>query len=157
MSEKSDQSLLRLLCGHLVHLVTPHGFTSAVAALALGLVLRSQRRRRGRVQHNQTHYQRQRGKVAIYQKQSVLHPPPHLACGGVNARLTPPGLRPSVAVCQRQYPRFHSPCAAEISSSIQRCAANFLVVCPQRQRLLAAPCLDPRIRPRRCLRYLCQG
>lgn len=94
-----------------------------------------------------------KGVKLLYTK-SKVGCPMHRHC---THHLTGAGLRPSHALVQRQHPRIHSPHTATLQPGCRRCASCFVVVRPKHQRLVAAPLLDSRVEPRRCIRYIRQG
>jgi hypothetical protein len=71
--------------------------------------------------------------------------------------LTLPGLRAPISIFQRQHPRLRCSRPAEGTIHQERCTPYLLLIGPQRERVIAAPGVDARVRPWRCLRRVRQG
>ena len=71
--------------------------------------------------------------------------------------LTCAGIRTPFAFLKGQHPRLRRFGSAEVESNCQRCASSLILLRSKRERVIAAPRLDPRVKPRRCIRYIRQG
>jgi hypothetical protein len=77
---------------------------------------------------------------------------PHYECA-----LTCAGIRTSLTIFQRQHSRLCRSSPAKVEPHCQRCASSLILVRSKRERVIAAPRMDTRVKPRRRIRYVRQG